>query len=127
MGAALLKHGFDLVSGGTDSHLLLVDLRKKKLNGKNSTTSLEHANITCNKNGIPFDPLPPATSSGIRIGSPAGTTRGFGAAEFTQIGDMIAEVLDGLAQNPDDNGVVEKKVRAAVYELCQKFPIYPDM
>ncbi len=127
MGAALVKGGFDLVSGGTDSHLLLVDLRRKNLNGKVSTTSLEHAGMTCNKNGIPFDPLPPATSSGIRVGSPAGTARGFGTEEFTAIGTMIAEVLDGLAANPTDNGAVEKKVLAEVRAMCRAYPIYQDM
>ncbi|MEJ0063613.1 MAG: serine hydroxymethyltransferase [Alphaproteobacteria bacterium] len=127
MGAALTKAGLDLVSGGTDSHLILVDLRKKNLNGKISTTSLEHAGITCNKNGIPFDPLPPATTSGIRLGSPAGTTRGFGVAEFFRVGELIADVLDGLTRNPDDNGTTEKKVYAEVLDLCRKYPIYPDM
>jgi glycine hydroxymethyltransferase len=80
--------------------------------------------MTSNKNGIPFDPLPPATTSGIRLGSPAGTTRGFGTAEFTKIGNWVGEVLDGLAQNPDDNSAVEMKVRAEVVALCQAFPIY---
>jgi len=125
MGVALTKRGYALISGGTDSHLILVDLRaKSNLNGKISTTALENAGMTSNKNGIPFDPLPPATTSGIRLGSPAGTTRGFGTAEFTKIGNWVGEVLDGLAQNPDDNSAVEMKVRAEVVALCQAFPIY---
>lgn len=127
MGAALVKQGFDLVSGGTDSHLLLVDLRRKNLNGKISTTSLENAGMTCNKNGIPFDPLPPATTSGIRVGSPAGTTRGFGVEEFTQIGAMIAEVLDALVGCPSDNSAAEKTVRAKVLALCKAYPIYQNL
>ncbi len=127
MGAALTKRGYNLVSGGTDSHLILVDVRgKANLNGKVSTTALEHAGITCNKNGIPFDPLPPATTSGIRLGSPAGTTRGFDTAEFAQIGNWIGEVLDGLNKNPEDNSAVEKKVHAEVLTLCNAHPIYPN-
>ena len=125
LSATLLKHGFNIVSGGTDSHLLLVDLRPKNLTGKASDKSLEHAGMTCNKNGIPFDPLPPAVTSGVRLGTPAATTRGFGVAEFTQVGDMIAEVLDALSkQNSDDNSVAEKVVQKRVIELCQRFPIY---
>lgn len=126
LAARLISHGFDIVSGGTDSHLLLVDLRPKKLTGKSSDKSLEHANITCNKNGIPFDPLPPAVTSGIRLGSPAATTRGFGVAEFELVGDYIAEVLDGLAKAGEngDNSSVEQIVRNKVIALCQRFPIY---
>ena len=121
----LVKHGFDIVSGGTDSHLLLVDLRPKGLTGKDSDKSLERANITCNKNGIPFDPLPPAVTSGIRLGSPAATSRGFGKAEFMMVGDLIAEVLDGLVKaQGGDNSVVELSVQKRVIELCNKFPIY---
>lgn len=128
MGFALTKRGYFLVSGGTDSHLILLDMRNKSnLNGKIATTSLEHAAITCNKNGIPFDPLPPATTSGIRLGSPAGTTRGFGAAEFTQIGNWIADVLDGLQQNPENNAAVEHKVKQEVLALCHAFPIYANL
>lgn len=128
MGFALTKRGYFLVSGGTDSHLILLDMRNKSnLNGKIATTSLEHAAITCNKNGIPFDPLPPATTSGIRLGSPAGTTRGFGTAEFTQIGNWIAEVLDGLQHNPENNAATEQKVKQEVLALCRKFPIYSDL
>jgi len=122
----LVGHGFDIVSGGTDTHLLLVDLRPKNLTGKASDKSLEHANITCNKNGIPFDPLPPAVTSGIRLGSPAATTRGFGVAEFEMVGDLIAEVLDGLVKvgGDGDNSVRELAVQKRVIELCQRFPIY---
>ncbi|NTU76569.1 MAG: serine hydroxymethyltransferase [Alphaproteobacteria bacterium] len=121
----LVRHGFDIVSGGTDSHLLLVDLRPKQLTGKDSDKSLERAGITCNKNGIPFDPLPPAVTSGIRLGSPAATTRGFGEAEFIQVGDLIAEVLDGLSrQKSGDNTPVEQSIRQRVLALCQRFPIY---
>ena len=128
MGHALTKRGYFLVSGGTDSHLILLDMRNKSnLNGKIATTSLEHASITCNKNGIPFDPLPPATTSGIRLGSPAGTTRGFGTAEFTQIGNWIAEVLDGLQQNPENNAATEQKVKQEVLALCRAFPIYGNI
>jgi glycine hydroxymethyltransferase len=122
----LVKHGLAIVSGGTDSHLLLVDLRPKNLTGKASDKSLEHAGITCNKNGIPFDPLPPAVTSGIRLGSPAATTRGFGVAEFEEVGDLIAEVLNGLVKaGPEgDNSAVEKSVRERVLALCRRFPIY---
>lgn len=121
----LIKHGFDIVSGGTDSHLLLVDLRPKSLTGKDSDKSLERANITCNKNGIPFDPLPPAVTSGIRLGSPAATSRGFGREEFVLVGDLIAEVLDGLVKaQGGDNSTVEKAVQKRVIELCSRFPIY---
>ncbi len=128
MGAALTKRGYALVSGGTDSHLILLDMRgKANLNGKIGTTALEHAGMTCNKNGVPFDPLPPATTSGIRLGSPAGTTRGFDTAEFAKIGDWIGEVLDGIVKNPEDNSAVEQKVRAEVLELCRAHPIYSDL
>jgi len=126
LGETLISHGFDIVSGGTDSHLILVDLRPKGVTGKASDKSLERAGITCNKNGIPFDPLPPAVTSGIRLGSPACTTRGFGEAEFKQVGDMIARVLGGLAAAGEDgdNSVVEQAVRAEVRALCERFPIY---
>jgi len=126
LAARLVRHGLDIVSGGTDTHLLLVDLRPKGLTGKASDKSLERANITCNKNGIPFDPLPPAVTSGVRLGSPAATTRGFGIPEFELVGDLIAEVLDGLAKAGEggDNSVVEQSVQKRVIELCQKFPIY---
>ena len=124
---SLAGHGFDIVSGGTDNHLLLADLRPKQLTGKAAENSLERAGMTCNKNAVPFDPEKPTVTSGIRLGSPAATSRGFGVAEFRQIGFWIAEVLKGLAENPDDNSVVEAKVRSEVVELCRRFPIYPDL
>ena len=123
----LVDGGLDIVSGGTDTHLMLVDLRPKGLTGDISERSLERAGITCNKNGVPFDPEKPTVTSGVRLGTPAGTTRGFGKAEFRQVGEMIVEVLDGLAANRNDNGDVERSVRARVEELCARFPIYRDM
>ncbi|MBR9970599.1 serine hydroxymethyltransferase [Magnetospirillum sulfuroxidans] len=120
----LVRRGLAIVSGGTDSHLMLVDLRPKKLTGKAAEASLEHAGMTCNKNGIPFDPEKPTITSGVRLGTPAATTRGFGTAEFTKVGELIGDVLDGLAANPDDNSVAENKARAEVAELCRRFPIY---
>ena len=120
----LISRGLDIVSGGTDTHLVLVDLRPKGLTGNISEVSLENAGITCNKNGVPFDPQPPMVTSGVRLGAPAGTTRGFGETEFTQIAEFIGDVLDGLAKNSDDNQIVEKKVREDVRELCRAFPIY---
>lgn len=123
----LLEGGLDIVSGGTDTHVVLVDLRPMGLTGNVSEQSLERAGMTCNKNGVPFDPEKPAVTSGVRLGSPAGTTRGFGTAEFRQVGEMIVEVLRGLAANPDDNGAVETAVRARVAELCRRFPIYTDL
>jgi glycine hydroxymethyltransferase len=124
LAATIAANGFDIVSGGTDTHLMLVDLRPKKLTGKAADQSLDRAGITCNKNGIPFDPEKPTITSGVRLGTPAGTTRGFGVNEFRQIGEMICEVLDGLASHPDDNGQAERAVRAKVLELCRRFPIY---
>ncbi len=120
----LISRGVAIVSGGTDTHVVLVDLRPKGLTGNITEVSLENAGITCNKNGIPFDPQPPTITSGIRFGTPAGTTRGFGNAEFVKIGHLIGDVLDGLAASPDDNAVVEMKVREKVQVLCQAFPIY---
>ncbi|WP_116087396.1 serine hydroxymethyltransferase [Tropicimonas sp. IMCC34011] len=121
----LMKGGVDIVTGGTDTHVVLVDLRPKGVTGKDTEAALGRANITCNKNGIPFDPEPPAITSGVRLGSPAGTTRGFGEAEFRQIGDWISEVVDGLAANgADGNAEVEAKVKAEVQELTGRFPIY---
>ncbi len=120
----LVEGGLNIVSGGTDTHLMLVDLRPKKLTGKAAEASLERAHITCNKNGIPFDPEKPAITSGVRLGTPAGTTRGFGIKEFQTVGSLIVEVLDGLAANPDDNSAVEAKVRNQVLDLCSAFPIY---
>ena len=123
---SLQAGGLAIVSGGTDTHLALVDLRPKGLTGVAAERSLERAGITCNKNGIPFDPEKPMITSGIRVGSPAGTTRGFGLAEFQATGTMIVEVLDGLARNPDDNGAAEQAVREKVAALCERFPIYPN-
>lgn len=124
----LMKGGLDIVSGGTDSHLMLVDLRPKGVKGNATEVALGRAHITCNKNGIPFDPEKPMVTSGIRLGSPAGTTRGFGEVEFRQIADWIVEVVDGLAANGEDgNSEVEAKVRAEVEALCDEFPIYPNL
>ncbi|MCA3246746.1 MAG: serine hydroxymethyltransferase [Azospirillum sp.] len=127
LAACLVEHGLAIVSGGTDSHLMLVDLRPKKLTGTNAEKSLERAGLTCNKNGIPFDPEKPMVTSGVRLGTPAGTTRGFGPAEFRQVGDLIAETLDGLANsNSGDNAAVEARVRAKVGQLVARFPIYAN-
>jgi len=121
----LIDGGLDIVSGGTDSHIVLVDLRPKNLTGKVVDLALEHAGITCNKNAVPYDPAPPMVTSGIRLGTPAGTTRGFGAEEWKIIGSLILEVVDGLAANGEEgNAEVEKSVRAKVKTLCDKFPIY---
>ena len=120
----LVGGGLKIVSGGTDTHLLLVDLTPKSLTGAAASTSLENANITCNKNGIPKDPNPPKVTSGIRLGTPAGTTRGFKEEEFQKVGELILETLNGLQENPNDNSLVESKVRQKVKELCDKFPIY---
>ena len=120
----MLERGLAVVSGGTDTHLVLVDLRPKSLTGKAAERSLENAGITCNKNGVPFDPESPFVTSGIRLGSPAGTSRGFGENEFREIGNLIGDVLDGLSQNPDDNSQLESEVKLKVKALCDKFPIY---
>jgi glycine hydroxymethyltransferase len=121
----LKARGFDIVSGGTDTHLMLVDLRPKRLTGKVAETALGRAHITCNKNGIPFDPEKPMVTSGVRLGTPAGTTRGFGVAEFKEIGEMISEVLDVLSQkNSDEDALVEGAVREKVKRLVGRFPIY---
>jgi len=123
----LKERGADLVSGGTDTHLALVDLRPLGITGKDADEALERASITCNKNGIPFDPLPPVKTSGIRVGSPAGTTRGFGTAEFRDIADMVADVLEGLRDNGEEgNSAVEAEVKGRVRALCARFPIYQD-
>jgi len=124
----LKSRGLDIVSGGTDTHLMLVDLRRKRLTGKVAEAALGRAHITCNKNGIPFDPEKPTITSGIRLGTPAGTTRGFGIAEFRQVGDMIAEVIDALSQQGTDaNTQAESNVREKVKRLVSRFPIYPDL
>jgi glycine hydroxymethyltransferase len=123
----LVARGLQIVSGGTDSHLMLVDLRPKGLTGKAAEASLERAGMTCNKNGIPFDPQKPTVTSGIRLGTPAATTRGFGLAEFRLVGELIGDVLDGLAGSPNDNTAAETRARARVEELCRRFPIYPAL
>ncbi|MBE8167267.1 MAG: serine hydroxymethyltransferase [Shewanella sp.] len=120
----LQKRGCDIVTDGTDTHLMLVDLRPKGLKGNTTEESLELAGITCNKNGIPFDTEKPMVTSGIRLGTPAGTTRGFGPEEFIKIGNWIGDVLDGLVDNPDDNSAVEKRVLEQVEALCAAFPLY---
>ncbi|MEI2807927.1 serine hydroxymethyltransferase [Albidovulum sp.] len=128
MADQLMKGGINIVSGGTDNHLMLADLRPKKVTGKATEAALGRAHITCNKNGVPFDPEKPFVTSGIRLGTPAGTTRGFTEAEFRQIADWIVEVVDGLAANGDEgNAEVEASVRAKVKALCAKFPLYPGM
>uniref|UniRef100_UPI00247441FB serine hydroxymethyltransferase n=1 Tax=unclassified Ruegeria TaxID=2625375 RepID=UPI00247441FB len=124
----LIKGGLDTVTHGTDTHVVLVDLRPKGVKGNATEKALGRAHITCNKNGVPFDPEKPTITSGIRLGSPAGTTRGFGEAEFRQIADWIIEVVDGLAANGEDgNAEVEARVRAQVADLCNRFPIYPNL
>lgn len=121
----LVGHGFDIVSGGTDNHLVLVDLRPKGLTGDVAEAAMERAFITCNKNGVPFDPAPPMVTSGVRLGTPAGTTRGFGVAEFQKVGDLIARVLDDVAANGGDAVLEEEAaVRTEVEALCARFPIY---
>ncbi|HTI00112.1 MAG TPA: serine hydroxymethyltransferase [Acidisoma sp.] len=124
----LVARGFDIVTGGTDTHLLLVDLRPKRVTGKVAEASLERAHMTANKNAIPFDPEKPAITSGVRLGTPAGTTRGFGTEEFRQIGEMIDEVLTGLAGSNEESGnaLVEQEVGRRVQALCARFPIYPN-
>jgi glycine hydroxymethyltransferase len=124
LGEVLLAGGVALVTGGTDNHLLLVDLRPKGLKGSQVEVALERAGITCNKNGIPFDYEKPTITSGIRLGTPAGTTRGFGEAEFRRIGELILEVFAGLQRHPDGDPATEKRVRSEISTLCQRFPIY---
>jgi glycine hydroxymethyltransferase len=122
----LIAEGLAIVSGGTDTHLMLVDLRPLDLTGRDAEKALERAGMTCNKNGIPFDPRPPTVTSGVRLGSPAATTRGFGVDEFRQIGRWIGEVLRGLARHANDNETTERRVRQAVTVLCERFPVYPQ-
>ena len=128
LAASIEQHGLRVVSGGTDNHLMLVDLTAKNVTGKAAEKGLDRAWLTCNKNGIPFDNRSPFVTSGVRLGTPAGTTRGFREAEFAQIGALIAEVVDGLARNGDEgDGQVEARIRARVEDLCAAFPIYPEM
>ena len=127
LASVLIERGVNIVSGGTDNHLVLVDLRPKGLTGKQTEESLERAGLTCNKNAIPFDPQPPMVTSGVRLGTPAGTTRGFGVEEFKQIGHLIGDVLDGLAANAENNSAVEAQTRKAVQALCARFPIYSGL
>ncbi|MBS0479591.1 MAG: serine hydroxymethyltransferase, partial [Proteobacteria bacterium] len=125
LAATLKERGCEVVSGGTDTHLALIDLTPLGVTGKDADEALERAGITCNKNGIPNDPLPPVKTSGIRVGSPAGTTRGFGPAEFREIGNMVADVLDGLAKNGEQGDAqIENAVQQRVNALCHRFPIY---
>ncbi|MEW9304967.1 serine hydroxymethyltransferase [Labrys neptuniae] len=125
LAANLKGNGFDIVSGGTDNHLMLVDLRPKNLTGNFAEKAMERAHITCNKNGIPYDPQKPMVTSGIRLGTPAATSRGFGVKEFQEVGDLITEALEGLAKNgADNNGAVEEAVRVKVNKLTGRFPIY---
>ena len=128
LAASLEENGLRIVSGGTDNHLMLVDLTAKDVTGKAAEKGLDRAWLTCNKNGIPFDTRSPFVTSGVRLGSPAGTTRGFGTEEFRQVGALIAEVVDGLAKNgPDGDAQIEERVRGKVTELCDAFPVYPGM
>ena len=125
---ALKQSGLDIVSGGTDNHLMMVDLRPKQAKGKHAEKALDRAAITCNKNAIPFDPEKPFVTSGIRLGTPAGTTRGFGPAEFREIGGLIAEVVEGLRKNGEEgDGQIEASVLSRVEALCARFPIYPGL
>ena len=120
----LKNNGFKIFSGGTDTHLMLVDLRPFNVTGKAAETSLGNANITCNKNGIPFDTQKMTITSGIRLGTQAATTRGFGLNEFKKVGDLITKVIQGLSKNSEDNSKIESEVKKDVIELCSKFPIY---
>lgn len=124
LGEVLVERGAAITTGGTDAHLIVVDLRPKGVTGKAAEESLERAGLTCNKNAIPFDPEKPFVTSGIRLGTPCGTTRGFGEEEFKKIGHLISDVLDGLVANPEDNSAAEKKAAEGVKELCGAFPIY---
>ena len=126
LASTLTERGLAIVAGGTDTHLILVDLRPKTVTGKAAEESLGRAFLTCNKNGIPFDPEKPGITSGIRLGSPAGTTRGFGPAEFRRMAELIADVLDGLSAHPEDNSVAERAAKEQVLRLTRRFPIYSD-
>ena len=123
----LKNNGFKIYSGGTDSHLMLVDLRPFKVKGNLAAESLSRANITCNKNGIPFDDESPMITSGIRLGTQAATTRGFGLKEFEKVGELITKTVKGLSSNPKDNSKIENEVKNEVVELCSKFPIYKNL
>ncbi|MCC6925871.1 serine hydroxymethyltransferase [Novosphingobium sp.] len=128
LAASLTENGLRIVSGGTDNHLMLVDLTAKNVTGKAAEKGLDRAYLTCNKNGIPYDTRSPFVTSGVRLGTPAGTTRGFGEDEFRQVGALIAEVVEGLSRNGEEgDGQVEERVRARVEELCARFPIYPEL
>ncbi len=128
LAGVLVESGFDIVSGGTDSHIVLLDLRPKNLTGDITEAALERAGMTCNKNAVPYDPAPPMVTSGVRLGTPAGTTRGFGASEWQKIGEYMVEVLDGLAANgPDGNGEIETAVKTKIEALCANFPIYSEL
>ena len=122
----LSNEGFKIFSGGTDTHLMLVDLRDFNVTGKDAEASLVRSNITCNKNGIPFDTQSPMITSGIRLGTPACTTRGFGSKEFELIGSLISKVIKGLSENGENNSKIEKEVQKEVIDLCTSFPIYSD-
>jgi glycine hydroxymethyltransferase len=125
LASTVASGGYAIVAGGTDNHLMLVDLRPKNLTGKAAEAALGRAHITCNKNGVPFDPAKPMVTSGIRLGTPAATSRGFGVVEFQRVGELIVEVLDGLAKNGEEgNGEVEQAVKARAHELTRRFPIY---
>ena len=123
----LKNNGFKIYSGGTDTHLMLVDLRPFNVKGNFAAESLSRANITCNKNGIPFDTESPMVTSGIRLGSQAATTRGFGLNEFKLVGELITKVIKGLSDNPNDNSIIEEEVRKEVVDLCSNFPIYKHL
>ena len=123
----LKNNGFKIYSGGTDTHLMLVDLRPYNVKGNIAADSLSRANITCNKNGIPFDTESPMVTSGIRLGSQAATTRGFGLNEFKKVGELITKVIEGLSKNPEDNSKIEAEVRNEVVNLCSSFPIYKHL
>ena len=122
----MIDNGFKIFSGGTDTHLMLVDLRDFNVTGKETEAALVRSNITCNKNGIPFDTQSPMITSGIRLGTPACTTRGFGPNEFRLIADLISKVVKGLSENRENNSLIEKEVQKEVIDLCSAFPIYSD-